>query len=198
LREHPTASLLVEPTALARRGVAADDDIVDFAVELNAVVVDKIQVKGSANPLSQNLHPGEANTVLARLSGSTTSTATLLTNRPLSSGLAEQWARTDDGDGITAIFAHTARNDGEGPVVRRILVDHRSIDDLADSVAEHIRELRGDRNLSQGESSAPSTNSTPNNSPTDYCHKPPRPRRTRSTVLTIPHPDTPDGNDVFG
>jgi hypothetical protein len=32
LSEHPTAALLVEPTALASRGVAADDDVVDFAV----------------------------------------------------------------------------------------------------------------------------------------------------------------------
>ena len=102
LSEHPTAALLVEPTALASRGMAADDDIVDFAVELDALVVDKVQVKGSADPQGHQLYPGEAQKVLDRLSGSTTSTATLLTNRPLSSGLTEQCGRLEDADGTVA------------------------------------------------------------------------------------------------
>lgn len=43
----------MEPPALASRSVAADDDIVDFAVELDAQVVDKVQVKASADPGSR-------------------------------------------------------------------------------------------------------------------------------------------------
>ena len=154
LSEHPTAALLVEPTALASRGLAADDDIVDFAVEVDAVVVDKVQVKGSADPLGHQLYPGEAQTVLDRLSGSSTSTATLLTNRSLSSGLNQQCGRLDDADGPTAAFAHPASDASDAPPTRRIIVDGRSIDDLAEALAERIRQLRGDHALSQGESSA--------------------------------------------
>ncbi|MGO9104403.1 MAG: hypothetical protein ACLP9Y_35165 [Mycobacterium sp.] len=154
LSEHPTAALLVEPTALASRGVAADDDIVDFAVELDSLIVDKVQVKGSADPQSHQLYPGEAREVLDRLSGCTTSTATLLTNRPLSSGLTEQCGRLEDADGMVATFAHPVPRSADGSPTRRILVDSRNIDDLADALAERIRGLRGDHALSQGESSA--------------------------------------------
>ncbi|MGV7301745.1 hypothetical protein PJK45_21410 [Mycobacterium kansasii] len=154
LSEHPTASLLVEPTALVSRGLAADDDIVDFAVEVDARVVDKVQVKGSADPHGNQLYPGEAQEVLGRLSGCTTSTATLLTNRPLSSGLTEQCGRLEDADGAIAAFAHPASQTADGSPTRRILVDGRSIDDLAEALAERIRGLRGDHALSQGESSA--------------------------------------------
>ena len=134
--------------------MAADDDIVDFAVEVDAVVVDKVQVKGSADPLGHQLYPGEAQTVLDRLSGSSTSTATLLTNRSLSSGLNQQCGRLDDADGPTAAFAHPASDASDAPPTRRIIVDGRSIDDLAEALAERIRQLRGDHALSQGESSA--------------------------------------------
>ena len=129
LSEHPTAALLVEPTALASRGVAADDDIVDFAVELDSLIVDKVQVKGSGDPQSHQLYPGEAREVLDRLSGCTTSTATRLTNRPLSSGLTKQRGRLEDADGMVATFAHPAPRSADGSPTRRILVDSRNIDD---------------------------------------------------------------------
>lgn len=154
LSEHPTAALLVEPTALASRGVAADDDIVDFAVEVDAVVLDKVQVKASADPLSHQLYPGEAQTVLDRLSGLAESTATLLTNRPLSSGLTEQCDRLNDGDDAVAFFDCPAAENQHSSTTRRILMDGRSIDDLAGALAERIRGLRGDHALSQAETSA--------------------------------------------
>jgi len=154
LSEHATAALLVEPTALASGGVAADDDIVDFAVELNSVVVDKVQVKGSAEPQSHQVYPGEAKMVFDRLSGCTTSRATLLTNRPLSSGLSEQCGRLEDAGGAVTTFAHPAPQPADSSPTRLIIVDGRSIDDLADALAERIRGLRGDHALSQGESSA--------------------------------------------
>ncbi|MEA2774525.1 MAG: hypothetical protein QOD93_7487 [Acetobacteraceae bacterium] len=154
LIEHPTAALLIEPTALAGRGLSSDDDIVDFAVELESQVIDKVQVKGSAKPHSRPLYRGEARQVLDRLAGSSASTATLLTNRPLSPGLAEHCRRSEDGDGPIAAFAYpTAEREGGAPR-RRILVDSRSIDDLASALAERIRVFRGDHALSQGESTA--------------------------------------------
>jgi hypothetical protein len=154
LTQHPTAALLIEPTALAGRGLSSDDDIVDFAVELESRVIDKVQVKGSANPLSRPLYPGEARQVLDRLAGSSASTATLLTNRPLSSGLAEQCGRSEDGDGPVSAFVYPIAEREGGAPSRRILVDSRSIDDLASALAGRIRVIRGDHALSQGESTA--------------------------------------------
>lgn len=50
------------PHVAGERGVAADDDIVDYAVEVDGVVVDKIQVKASSDPpnnqLVRDLYPG--------------------------------------------------------------------------------------------------------------------------------------------
>jgi hypothetical protein len=88
------------------------------------------------------------------LSGSTTSTATLTTNRPLSAALIQQCGRLDGADGPIATFAHAASDACDGSATRRIIVDDRNIDDLADALAKRIRGLRGDYALSQGESSA--------------------------------------------
>lgn len=92
--------------------------------------------------------------MLDRLAGSTAVTATLLTNRPLSSGLTEVYGRFGDADGAVAAITQPAMLTAYGTPTRRILVDDRSIDDLADALAERIRRLRGDQALSQGESSA--------------------------------------------
>ena len=59
LGELASIALHVRPTSLAERGVAADDDIVDY---VDGVVVDKIQVKASSDPpnnqLVRDLYPG--------------------------------------------------------------------------------------------------------------------------------------------
>ena len=100
LGELASIALHVEPTSLAQRGVAADDDIVDLAVEFDGVVVDKVQVKASSDPPNNQLYPGEASSVFGRLRGRAGSRAILLTNRPLSSGLMDKCARNaaDDGE----------------------------------------------------------------------------------------------------
>jgi hypothetical protein len=160
LRDHledlASTVLHVEPTALAARGVVADDEIVDFAIEVADTVVLTAQVKSSADPAGNEMFPGEARAVFTRLASVDATRAMVLTNRPLSAGLAakcaasesagencRQWSYVDD-DEISGA------ND-EGRVIR---VDRRSIDELAAAAAALVREFRRDRHFSQGESTA--------------------------------------------
>ena len=83
-------ALLVEPTAITTRDVGNDQDIVDCAIENKGVVVERVQVKGSSDPPSNRLHLGDAGDVMRRLGASPVGVNHLLTNRPLSTGLAEQ------------------------------------------------------------------------------------------------------------
>jgi hypothetical protein len=61
LRDHldhlASAVLHVEPTELAVRGIAGDEDIVDFAIEVNENVVLTAQVKSSIEPASTKFFP---------------------------------------------------------------------------------------------------------------------------------------------
>ena len=157
LREHlgelADVVLHVEPTALSQGGVARDDDIVDFAIELDTEIVERYQVKGSSNPKSNQLYPGEADRVFERLDGKTASRSILLTNRPPSSGLRErcsrlaytshqeQWAYDR-----TYRNRHSVPNDKETLIV----VDERSVGELTASIAELVRQFRSDQALGQG------------------------------------------------
>ena len=147
-------ALLVEPTALTTRGVANDQDIVDFAIENKGVVIERVQVKGSSDPSSNKLHPGDAGDVMRRLGVTPVGANHLLTNRPLSTGLAQQCTPVESGKSLFDRFAYHAGDLGAAGSSQFILVDTRSVDDLAASVAEHIRSIRADRVLSQGEPTA--------------------------------------------
>ena len=50
LGELSVISLHVEPTNFLSAGLAQDDDIVDFAIQHDHVIVERDQVKGSSNP----------------------------------------------------------------------------------------------------------------------------------------------------
>lgn len=147
-------ALLVEPTALTTRGIGDDQDIVDFAIENNSVVVERVQVKGSSDPLSNKLHPGDTGDVMRRLGATPVGASHLLTNRPLSTGLAEQCTPVKSERSSFDQFAYHPGDLGTAGAGQFILVDKRSVDDLAASVAEHIRSIRADRVLSQGEPTA--------------------------------------------
>ena len=45
---------------MSRQGIAGDDDIVDYAVEFDTVIVERTQVKSSGDPENNPLYPGEA------------------------------------------------------------------------------------------------------------------------------------------
>lgn len=47
LGELSSVALHVEPTALMTEGIARDDDIIDFAIELDNEIAERVQVKGS-------------------------------------------------------------------------------------------------------------------------------------------------------
>ncbi|MDW5615060.1 hypothetical protein EV589_0008 [Mycobacterium sp. BK558] len=145
-------ALLIEPTALTTGGTGEDPDIVDFAIEYRDVVVDRVQVKGSSDPSNNKLHPGEAGDVMRRLG--TAGVNHLLTNRQLSSGLAERCTLAERDGSSFDRYAYQDPDPDTPPASRFILVDNRSVDDLAGSVAGHVRSARADRVLSQGEPTA--------------------------------------------
>lgn len=147
-------ALLVEPTALTTRGMGDDQDVVDFAIENNGVAVERVQVKGSSDPSGNKLHPGDAGDVMRRLGATQVGANHLLTNRPLSTGLAEQCTPVKSEESSFDRFAYRPGDLGAVGAGQFILVDNRSVDDLAASVAEHIRSIRADRVLSQGEPTA--------------------------------------------
>jgi hypothetical protein len=147
-------ALLVEPTALASAGSGHDRDIVDFAIENSGVVSERVQVKGSSDPSNNRLHPGDAGDVMRRLGAAPGGANHLLTNRPLSTGLAEQCTPVLSEESSFDRFAYHAGDLGVQRASQFILVDLRSVDDLAASVAEHVRSIRADRVLSQGEATA--------------------------------------------
>lgn len=60
-------ALHIEPTTLAREGIARDDDIIDFAIEFDSAIAERVQVKGSGNPDDNKLFHGEADEVFGRL-----------------------------------------------------------------------------------------------------------------------------------
>jgi hypothetical protein len=47
-------ALLIEPTSLSTRGFGSDPDIVDFAIEKDGEVVERVQVKAPATPRTTN------------------------------------------------------------------------------------------------------------------------------------------------
>ena len=96
LGELSSVALHVEPTALMTEGIARDDDIIDFAIELDNEIVERVQVKGSSNPADNKLYHGEADGVFHRLDGEVATRSVLLTNRPLGPGLQERCSQTLD------------------------------------------------------------------------------------------------------
>ena len=124
-------ALLVEPTALT----GSDQDIVDFAIENNGVVVERVQVKGSSDPSGNKLHPGDTGDVMRRLGAALVGVSQLLTNRPLSSGLAEQCTLVESEGSSFDRFAYHPGDLSAAVAGQFILVDNRSVDDLAASAS---------------------------------------------------------------
>lgn len=98
LREHPEliarTTLVVEPRFKNDNDV--DDDIVDFAIELDDAAVHRIQVKATTKPDQYPLQPADARAALNRLLDRPADNSTLLTNKPLSPGLSSECAIADD------------------------------------------------------------------------------------------------------
>jgi hypothetical protein len=151
LGELGAIALHVEPTTLMREGIARDDDIVDFAIELDDEIVERDQVKGSSDPEGNKLYHGEADGVFARLAGEVATCSVLLTNRPLSPGLEERCSQTGDADDVeTWDYVSPGPDGSNGDVDSIIVVGKRSIEGLTQSIEELVREFRSDQALGQG------------------------------------------------
>jgi hypothetical protein len=148
--------LYVEPTELALKGIAGDEDIVDFAIGANEEVVLTAQVKASTEPATHEVFPGEARAVFDRLAPTGSTLAMLITNRPPSTGLAAEGQRYDS----AATYSEWAYSGDawspEGAQARQRLFRHdrRSVEELTDSIVELVKAFRSDRHFSLGESTA--------------------------------------------
>jgi hypothetical protein len=154
LRDHlgelAVIALHIEPTTLSKDGIARDDDIVDFAIEVDNEITERDQVKGSSNPESNKMYPLEADRVFDRLNGKIAARSVLLTNRPLGPGLRErcsQSADTDDHEQWVHYSVGTDKNDGADDREALVVVDKRSIADLTHSIESLVRQFRSDQHL---------------------------------------------------
>lgn len=144
-------ALHVEPTALAREGIARDDDIIDFAIEFDSAIAERVQVKGSSNPELNKLFHGEADEVFERLAGKTAAHSVLLTNRPLGPGLQSRCSQTLDADDVEQWhYFGPEPGDAAADTEATIVVDKRSIGAVTEAIEDLVRQFRSDRSLGQG------------------------------------------------
>ena len=138
----PRATLVVEP--LVAKPDGKEDDVVDFAIEVDGEATHHTQAKSSVEPTNNPLQPGDARPVLERLLRLEAPNAFILTNKPLSPQLlGEANVKGTAGLRITYTWPTgpepTASGVGEQPC---IVVDSRSPAQVRDSIAELIRGFR--------------------------------------------------------
>jgi hypothetical protein len=144
-------ALHIEPTTLAREGIARDDDIIDFAIEFDSAIAERVQVKGSGNPDDNKLFHGEADEVFGRLAGETAAHSVLLTNRPLGPGLQDRCSQTRDADGVEQWhYVGPEPSEATAHTEATIVVDKRSIEAVTESIEDLARQFRSDRTFGQG------------------------------------------------
>lgn len=152
-----SAAFIVEPTQVDLRSASgADDDVVDYAVEINGQVTRRVQVKASRIPSRLNpLKYSDASAIFKRMS-SEGDEAIILTNRPLAKKLEKACSGPSlmvDGRQQHIVKAKALTSGQSGPT-RWILRDERQLADIKRSIVGLIREIRHDHALSQGHSSA--------------------------------------------
>ncbi|WP_156751580.1 hypothetical protein [Mycobacterium sp. 1245111.1] len=154
LREHPDliarTTLVVEP--LFKSVNDADDDIVDFAVELDDAAVHQLQVKATTKADQYLLQPADARAALDRLLVHPADNSTLLTNKHLSPGLACECVIADaDGPATTYTWAEGPQPPrGADPRQVFLAVDDRTPAELRSSIARLVRHFRRIGRLKQG------------------------------------------------
>jgi hypothetical protein len=89
--------------------------------------VERVQVKGSSKPESNNLYPLEADRVFGRLNGQVAAHSVVLTNRPLGPGLRDRCSQsvdTDEYEHWTHYSVGVGQNCGDdGRIVTKLLLD---------------------------------------------------------------------------
>lgn len=149
-------TLIIEPTRPDLGIVSvADDDIVDFATEIDGSVVRRVQVKSSKSPSGMNpLRYSDASEIFGRM-GTSAGEIVILTNKPLAERLLKACGpptRSADSQEVYRVVAETITGGASNPA-RLIQRDQRSAMDIKQSILAHIRALRRDNALGQGERS---------------------------------------------
>ncbi|SPM40210.1 hypothetical protein MNAB215_2406, partial [Mycobacterium numidiamassiliense] len=149
-------ALIVEPTRADLGNASdADDDIVDFGIEVDGNVVRRVQVKSSKTPSGTNpLRYSDASLFFERL-GTSAGEAVILTNKPLAKKLLESCGpptMSSDGHEVYVVVADEITG-GQSDPARVVLRDQRSAMDIKQAILELIRELRRDQALGPGERS---------------------------------------------
>lgn len=128
----PHANLVIEP--LHQKDDGKDDDVVDFALEIDDEPSHNVQVKSSSEPEDHPLQPAAACEVFDRLVKHPAEQRILFTNKPLSPVSA---------DAAIAQSTHGSRTDygwppgpqaSAGEAQPRIIYDARSTAELFDSI----------------------------------------------------------------
>lgn len=142
------ATLVIEP--LITKPDGNDDDIVDFAIEIDGEATHHIQVKSSPDPNQHPLQPAPARAALTRLLSHKALNSLILTNKPLSPQLlGEADVQGTIGQRITYTWpAGPQPSTSDAREQPCIVVDSRSPAQVRDSIAHLIREFRKDRAFS--------------------------------------------------
>lgn len=150
-------NLLVEPTPADMSDVdGVDGDIVDFAIECDGAVVDRVQVKASVRPTARTaLTRAAAAKIFERLKGTGSMAVRLfiLTNRELAPALLSECTDEVAAHPDQQLYRYGAGRNLTGGGQSFIVVDSRSPNELKRSLLGSIRSLRRDRALGRGETS---------------------------------------------
>lgn len=150
-------AVIIEPTRtdLIDSDVA-DDDVIDFAIEVGGEIVRRVQVKSSRVPSGMNpLRYSDAAAIFKRM-GAGAHEAIILTNKPLAKKLAKACAsptRSGDGSEMYSVTGQ-AITSGQSTPARRIVHDDRRVEDVKQSVLDLVRQIRRDNAVGPGEQSA--------------------------------------------
>jgi hypothetical protein len=149
-------TLIIEPTRADLGTVsAADDDIVDFAIEIAGTVVRRVQVKSSKTPSGMNpLRYSDAAEIFRRM-GTSAGEIVILTNKPLARKLLKACGPPTRSPGNHEMYpvVGEAITGGASNPFRMVQRDQRSAMDIKQSILAHIRALRHDNALGRGERS---------------------------------------------
>ena len=144
----PHANLVIEP--LHRKDDGKDDDVVDFAIEIDDEPSHNVQVKSSSEPEDHPLQPAAAREVFDRLVNHPAEQRILLTNKPLSPALADAAVIHSTHASRTQYAWPSGPQAPTGQSEPRIICDARSTAELFDSITELVRAFRVERGRSPG------------------------------------------------
>lgn len=145
----PHSNLVIEP--LHTKADGKDDDVVDFAIEIDDEPSHNVQVKSSSEPDDHPLQPAPAREVLDRLARHPAEQRILLTNKPLSPVLAEEAiTQAANVDRVEYTWPSGPQAPAGAPEPR-IVYDARTTAALFDSITQLVKDFRVQRGRSPGD-----------------------------------------------